>query len=146
VTVVSGWASDANALADFLDEPNLARLGTLDVTGDVHVIPVWFHWDGSRLFLGADAHQHKTHNVRRNRRAAVEIDGDLRRKRGILVRGTASVIEGQVGRAEYERISAAQVRRYQPDKPPLETAQRMASRGDPVVIVVEPDSIISWGR
>ena len=109
-------------------------------------MPAWYHWDGERLHIGADAGDHKVANVRRTGRASVEIDGDLRRKRGILVRGTARVLDGADGRAAYERISAAQVRRYQPDRPPIETAQKMASRGDPVVIEVQPERIMSWGR
>jgi PPOX class probable F420-dependent enzyme len=143
---VSGWAADENALAEFLEEPNLCRLGTQDEGGDVHLVPAWYHWDGERFHIGAQAADHKVANVRRTGRAAVEIDSDLRRKRGVLVRGRARVVDGAEGRAAYERISVAQVRRYQPDRPPIETAQRMASRGEPVVIEVEPERIVSWGR
>ena len=143
---VTGWATDPHALEEFLDEPNLCRLGTLDASGDVHLVPAWYHWDGERLSIGSDADDHKVANVARAGRAAVEIDSDLRRKRGILVRGSARVIDGVAGRAAYELISAAQVRRYLPDKPPRETALKMASRGTPVVIEVVPESIVSWGR
>ena len=124
---ITGWAADQNALADFLEEPNLARLGTIDATGEVHVMPAWYAWDGQRLSIGADAADHKVANVRRSGRASVEIDGDA-------------------GRKAYEAISTIQVRRYQPDRPPRETAQRMASKGQPVVIEVLPERIISWGR
>jgi hypothetical protein len=143
---ITGWAADPIALADFLDEPNLARIGTLDGEGAVHVVPAWFHWDGVLLQIGAQADDAKVRHVRRSGRASVEIDSDIRRKRGILVRGAGRVVDGPAGKATYERISAAQVRRYQPDRPPLETAQRMAARGEPVVIEIRPESIISWGR
>lgn len=143
---ISGWAADPNALADFLDEPNLCRLGTLDTTGEVHIVPAWYAWDGERLSIGAQADDHKVANVIRTGRASIEIDGDLRRKRGILVRGTATVVSGEAGRAAYEQISILQVRRYQPDKPPRETAHKMATRGAPVVIEIVPETMISWGR
>jgi pyridoxamine 5'-phosphate oxidase-like protein len=142
----SGWAADAEELARFLDEPNLCRVGTVDADGHAHVTPAWYHWDGERFYVGVDAGDHKVRNVLRTGRASIEIDSDVRRKRGILARGTAVVLAGAHGRAVYERISVPQVRRYQPDRPPLETAARMASRGDPVVIEVLPGSIISWGR
>ena len=77
---------------------------------------------------------------------AVEVDGDIRRKRGVLVRGSAWVVDGAEGRSAYVRISQAQVRRYLPDRPPIEMANRMAEKGDPVVIVVAPERILSWGR
>lgn len=141
-----GWAADPNALASFMEEPNLARVGTIDRHGLAHVTPAWFHWDGERLYIGADANDAKVANIRRTGTATIEIDSDLRRKRGILARGTAVIIDGAEGRDAYAKISLPQVRRYQPDKPPMETVAKMASRGDPVVIEMLPGSIISWGR
>jgi PPOX class probable F420-dependent enzyme len=142
----TGWAADPDALADFLAEPNLCRLATVDEDGAAHVVPAWFWWDGRRLWIGAQADDHKVANVQRTGRASVEVDSDLRRKRGILARGAARVIGGADGRREYVRVSAEQVRRYQPDRPPLETAERMATKGTPVVVEVTPTSIVGWGR
>jgi nitroimidazol reductase NimA-like FMN-containing flavoprotein (pyridoxamine 5'-phosphate oxidase superfamily) len=142
----SGWAADENELASFLEEPNLCRVGTVDWGGQPHIVPAWYHWDGEKFYVGADADDHKVQNIRRTGMAAIEIDGDVRRKRGLLTRGTAVVVGGVEGRAAYERISAAQVRRYQPDRPPIETAARMASRGNPVVIEMLPGNVITWGR
>jgi len=142
----SGWAQDPAALDDHLDEPNLCRFATTDPDGDPHVVPAWFHWDGERFWIGAQAGDHKVRNGRRLARAAVEVDGDIRRKRGVLVRGSAWVVDGAEGRSAYVRISQAQVRRYLPDRPPIEMANRMAEKGDPVVIVVAPERILSWGR
>jgi PPOX class probable F420-dependent enzyme len=142
----TGWATDDVALETFLEEPNLARLGTLDIDGAIHVVPVWFDWDGERFIVGAQAGDHKVANIRRLRRASLVIDSDIRRKRGILVRGLAHLVEGEAGREAYARASEAQVRRYQPDRPPHETARRMAGRGEPLVIVITPRSITSWGR
>jgi hypothetical protein len=85
-------------------------------------------------------------DVRRTGRAAIEVDSDIRRKRGILAVGTAEVFDGEDGRREYVRITTEQVRRYQPDRPPHETAERYATHGEPVVIVVAPERIVSWGR
>jgi nitroimidazol reductase NimA-like FMN-containing flavoprotein (pyridoxamine 5'-phosphate oxidase superfamily) len=143
---ISGWAAEPNALASFLEEPNLARIGTLDPHGFPHVTPAWFHWDGEVFYIGADAGDAKVRNIVRTGHASVEVDGDIRRKRGLLARGSAIVIDGEEGRALYERISMPQVRRYQPDRPPIETAAKMATKGDPVVIEVIPATIISWGR
>ena len=141
-----GWAADPDSLDDFLAEPNLCRMATVDLDGDPHAVPAWFWWDGERFWIGARAGDRKVANVRRTGRAAIEVDGDIRRKRGILARGTARVVGGKDGRAEYIRISAEQLRRYRPERPPLETAERMAASGEPVVIEVIPERIVSWGR
>jgi nitroimidazol reductase NimA-like FMN-containing flavoprotein (pyridoxamine 5'-phosphate oxidase superfamily) len=143
---ISGWAVGPDALADFLAEANLCRLGTIDENGDPHVVPAWFWWDGKRFWLGVDAGDRKVANVRHRARAAIEIDSDLRRKRGVLVVGEALVLDGYDGRREYIRISIEQLRRYRPDQPTRETAERMAAKGDPAVIVVIPERIVSWGR
>jgi PPOX class probable F420-dependent enzyme len=143
---IHGWAADEDMLADFLAEANLCRVGTIDRSGDPHVVPAWFWWDGERFYLGVQDRDVKVANVRRTPRASIEVDSDLRRKRGILARGSARIIDGETGRREYVRISIEQVRRYQPDRPASETAARMAERGQPVVLEMTPERIISWGR
>ena len=143
---ITGWAKEANALASFLDEPNLARVGTLDHHGFPHITPAWYHWDGEKFTIGADAADAKVAYIRRTGIASIEIDGDIRRKRGILARGSAVIVDGVEGKVLYEKISIPQVRRYLPDRGPMEMAAKMVSKGDPVVIEVLPASIISWGR
>lgn len=141
-----GWAVDESAMDDFLAEPNLCRVATVDRDGEPHVVPAWFWWDGRSFHVGAQAPDRKVANVRRTGRAAIEVDGDIRRKRGLLARGSAAIIDGEDGLREYVRITTEQVRRYQPDRPPHETAERYARSGRPVVIVVTPERVISWGR
>ena len=143
---ITGWATDSNALALFLEEPNLARIATLDKHGRPHVVPAWFWWDGADFFIGADAEDGKVRHVQRLGTAGIEIDADIRRKRGIFATGTARVIDGPDAKAEYIRITVEQVRRYQPGRPPQETAARNASRGTPVVMVIRPERLLSWGR
>jgi PPOX class probable F420-dependent enzyme len=142
----TGWAADLEALGEFLAEPNLCRVATMDPDGEPHVVPAWFWWDGRSFHVGAQAGDRKVANVRRTGRAAIEVDGDIRRKRGVLARGGAWVVDGEDGRREYLRITTEQVRRYQPDRPPRETAERYARSGRPVVIVVTPERLLSWGR
>jgi general stress protein 26 len=140
---IRGWADNPDELAAFLEEPNLCRVGTVDRHGYAHITPAWFHWDGEVFYVGADADDAKVANIRRTKTASIEIDSDVRRKRGILARGSASII---AGRAKYEEISIPQVRRYVPNRVPREMAAKMAEKGNPVVIEVRPASIISWGR
>jgi nitroimidazol reductase NimA-like FMN-containing flavoprotein (pyridoxamine 5'-phosphate oxidase superfamily) len=143
---ITGWAAEANALSEFLDEPNLCRVATIDEEGRPHVVPAWFWWDGSSFWVGAQARDRKVAHVRATAAAGIEIDADIRRKRGLYATGRASLVEGADGRREYIRITAEQVRRYQPGRPPLETARRYGKAGEPVVIEIVPERMISWGR
>ena len=143
---VTGWARDPAALAAFLDEPNLARVATIDEQDRPHVVPAWYWWDGGSFWIGAQARDRKVAHIRRRGTAGVEVDADIRRKRGIFGTGTARLVEGAGSRDEYIRITAEQVRRYQSGRPPLATARRYSTAGEPVVIEITPDRIISWGR
>lgn len=143
---ISGWAVNRAALNEFLREPNLARVATIDESGEPHVVPAWYWWDGESFWIGAQATDAKVANARRRGRAGIEIDADIRRKRGLYALGPARIIDGADGRREYIRITTEQVPRYQPGKPPIETARAMGEKGQPVVIQVTPDRVISWGR
>jgi nitroimidazol reductase NimA-like FMN-containing flavoprotein (pyridoxamine 5'-phosphate oxidase superfamily) len=143
---ISGWAADAQMLAEFLAEPNLCRVATIDEAGRPHVTPAWFWWDGSSFWVGAQARDRKVAHIRTSGAAGIEVDADIRRKRGIYCTGPVRLIEGADGRREYIRITTEQVPRYQPGKPPRETAERYAKPGEPVVIQLTPDRMISWGR
>ena len=142
----SGWAENRAALNEFLREPNLARVATVDQDGEPHVVPAWYWWDGESFWIGAQASDQKVANARRRGRAGIEVDADIRRRRGIYALGPARVYDGADGRREYIRITIEQVPRYQPGKPPIETARTFAQKGQPVVIQVTPDHLISWGR
>jgi nitroimidazol reductase NimA-like FMN-containing flavoprotein (pyridoxamine 5'-phosphate oxidase superfamily) len=142
----SGWAADATALNQFLAEPNLGRVATVDLDGQPHVVPAWVWWDGESFWVGAQASDHKVANIRRTGRGGVEVDADIRRRRGVYATGRAIVLDGAEGRREYIRITAEQVPRYQPGKPPLETARAYGEKGTPVVIRIVPERLISWGR
>ena len=143
---ITGWAADAAKLTEFLEEPNLCRVATIDEEGRPHVVPAWHWWDGERFWVGAQAVDRKVAHIRASGSAGIEVDGDIRRKRGIFCTGTARILDGAEGKREYVRITTEQVRRYQTGRPPHETAERYASAGEPVVICVTPDRMISWGR
>ena len=60
---ITGWARDASALAEFLEEPNLCRVASIDSDGRPHVVPAWFWWDGQRFWVGAEARDRKVANI-----------------------------------------------------------------------------------
>ena len=58
-----------------LAEPLLARLGTANPeTAQPHVTPVWFAWDGERLYISAFISTRKAREVSENPRISVLID------------------------------------------------------------------------
>ncbi len=88
-----------------LRDARVARLATADAQGNPHVIPVCFVFDGHAIYTAIDEKPKRTspHGLRRvrnilaNPRVALVVDHydeDWRRLRYVLIRGTATIIDG----------------------------------------------------
>lgn len=79
----------------FLEEPLLARLGTANpASGQPHVTPVWFLWDGECIWISAFNSTRKVKELARNPLCAVLIDDADRdgKTRAVLFEGRAELI------------------------------------------------------
>ncbi len=88
-----------------LRDARIARLATADAQGQPHVIPVCFAFDGHAIYSAIDEKPKRTsprrlrrvRNITANPRVALVVDHyveDWRRLRYVLVRGTATIIDG----------------------------------------------------
>ena len=87
------------AVQELLNQPILARLATANPkTLQPHVVPVWFWWDGTTVWISAFSSTRKVKDLEKNRRCAVLIeppnpqDGGLQ---GVLFEGVAELISGE---------------------------------------------------
>lgn len=70
---IEGTATDK--INAFLDQAILARLATASPkTLQPHVVPVWFLWDGTCIWISSFASTRKVEELRQNARCAVVID------------------------------------------------------------------------
>lgn len=78
-----------------LNEPVLARLATANgKTGQPHVVPVWFLWDGVSLWISAFSSTRKIKDLMTNAKCAVLIEPKEPDKvEAVLFEGTADVID-----------------------------------------------------
>jgi PPOX class probable F420-dependent enzyme len=72
----------------------IATLGTFARDGAIHLVPMWFLWDGSHVLIPTSHSAQKVRNLERDPRASVMIDDsrsglDLR---GITIIGEASIV------------------------------------------------------
>jgi nitroimidazol reductase NimA-like FMN-containing flavoprotein (pyridoxamine 5'-phosphate oxidase superfamily) len=83
-------------IEELLSQPVLARLATSDVTsGQPHVVPVWFLWDGEALWISAFSSTLKVKLLCGNPRAAVLIEPDASHPstlQAVLIKGDAEII------------------------------------------------------
>lgn len=63
-------------LEEILSRPELGRLATADPrTNQPHVVPVWYYWDGERLWMSSFRNTRKYRELQLNPRCAVAVDG-----------------------------------------------------------------------
>jgi hypothetical protein len=74
-----------------LAAPMTSRLAYTGVDGDPRVIPIPFHWDGSRLLMATVVTSAKVRALRRNPRVALTVDTDEYPPKLLLIRGSATV-------------------------------------------------------
>jgi predicted pyridoxine 5'-phosphate oxidase superfamily flavin-nucleotide-binding protein len=61
---------------EFLKQPLMARVTTVDPDGFPHTVPVWFILDGDDIVIATGANTHKIRNIRANPKGAVTIGGE----------------------------------------------------------------------
>jgi hypothetical protein len=67
---------------ELLDAPLIASLATLEADGSVHVVPIWYLWDGEAVQMATSSTSRKVRNLERDQRATVMIhDSPGRRRR-----------------------------------------------------------------
>lgn len=120
----------------------MAKLGTHSSNGGIHLVPMWFLWNGREVLIPTNHASQKVRNLERNPRATVMID-DSRNDldlRGITLVGQAEIVRAPtsfpLNRAIHLKYLTAAER---------ELAQVDAYLGtDDVTISLQPRRAFSW--
>lgn len=127
----------------FLAQPALARIATVRPDGRPHVVPIWFWWDGTSIYMETPPTFVKARNLKQNPNCAISIDiteGGLRFK--------AVILEGQVELIEDRTFVLDMVTRIYTKYLGVEgaqspTPQRMIN-SEHVIIKMTPARILTW--
>jgi PPOX class probable F420-dependent enzyme len=71
---------------ELLEAPLVASLATLEPGGSVHVVPIWYLWDGDAVLMATSSTSRKVRNLERDARATVMIHDS---PGGVDVRGVS---------------------------------------------------------
>jgi general stress protein 26 len=87
-------AEKRNFVNEFLEQPLIARIGTVGINNQPHVIPVWFGWDGESLWISSYSNTRKMHDLLTNPKISVSIDvadkgGETK---AVILEGSATLI------------------------------------------------------
>jgi PPOX class probable F420-dependent enzyme len=79
-------------MSEFLTRPLLARLATADpASGQPHVVPVWFAWDGSSVWISSYRSTRKIRDLEKNKRVSIVVDTAAENTENMAV-----IFEGEV--------------------------------------------------
>lgn len=129
----------------FVEAQRVGHLATVDASGEPHVVPVCYAYDGARFYTPIDEKPKRgerplkrVRNVRETGRAALVVDRydeDWSRLAWVMVRGRAEILEP--GHPQHPRALALLRQRY----PQYRT---MMLERLPVIALV-PERVASWG-
>jgi PPOX class probable F420-dependent enzyme len=127
---------------ELLEARLIANLATLNRDGSIHLVGMWFLWDGEALLFPTSRVTRKSRNLERDPRATVMIDDsrggfDLR---GVTLVGRAEILGGEKARALNRNIHLKYVTerglRLKPVRTYLST--------DDVTLRFTPERVSSW--
>jgi general stress protein 26 len=139
--------SDRKALIEaVLAEPVLARLATTNPkTLEPHVVPVWFMWDGTNVWISSFESTRKIRELKHNPQGAVLIESKQEGSKltAVLLEGTVELVTqprdlvGEVANHIYTRYLGPEgVREAEP--------QSWLNDPENLLIKLTPKRIISW--
>jgi PPOX class probable F420-dependent enzyme len=123
----------------FLNEEPVARLGTQNPDGTIHITAVYFKYDDGCILMGTQDVSHKIRNIKNNPRVTVLIDNQAPPWKAVIIYGDASL---EYDNAIEKRASIFE--RYMPAEDARGMAAGLAQAFVPVVIRITPRQIISY--
>ncbi len=126
---------------EFLEAPRHAIAGTNRRDGPPQLSPVWYLCEEGRIYIGVQVTTAKYHNLRRDPRISLCVDGGHPDARSVTVYGTVELIEAESPWREdlIWRIS----RRYHDSDEETRRHQEVSrGRGQTALIVMTPEKFI----
>lgn len=124
-------------LKEITDRPLLAVLATVNPSGTPQATPLWYHYDGECFVVTCFAHRVKARNIRANPDVVMVVVDTVDNGRGLIVRGTADVLE--TGAEDATVVNAV---RYLGAERGKQAAAELNRMGNRVMIRVKPSKII----
>jgi PPOX class probable F420-dependent enzyme len=127
---------------ELLDRRHIASLATQSPDGSIHMVAVWFWFNGSHIFVATSSRSRKARNLQSDSRVTLMIDSrDAAASCGVTIVGTAKILTGnsaQRSKAEIHRKYLSAAALADPKVGPVFAAF------DDVTIQITPASVISW--
>jgi PPOX class probable F420-dependent enzyme len=136
-------ASTSDALVrELLDGRYIASLATTNPDGSIHVVAVWYHFDGNHINVATSSRSRKARNLPAHPKASIMIDArDPLASRGVNVAGVVQILKKQ------DSLNCnLQVHRKYLSAPALADPRvgSVFAAWDDITLQITPTSVIYW--
>jgi len=133
--------SDPN-VKQLLEGRYIGALGSFNPGGSVHIVSVWYWFDGSNIFVATSTRTRKAQNLQANPKASLMIDSrDPAASFGATITGSVKFLTGDLSRTHNEKIHAKYLSAAAIADPKVGP---IFAGWDDVTIQITPKSVISW--
>ena len=120
----------------------IACLGTENPDGSLHLVSVWYLFDGESFYLATSSRSRKARNLQARQRASLMIDSrDPVASRGVTAMGTAQLLSGEPSREWNSRIHHRYLNQLALADPRVGP---VFAEWDDVTIQLKPVAVVAW--
>ncbi len=125
-----------------LDGRHIASLATQNSDGSIHMVAVWYWFDGAHICVATSSRSRKARNLKSDPKVSLMIDArDSAASCGVTIAGTAKILSGDLSQQ-----TNAEIHRKYLSKDALADARvgPVFAAWDDVTIQIAPASVIAW--
>ena len=120
----------------------IAALATESPDGSIHMVAVWYWFDGSNVFVATSSRSRKARNLQSQGKVSLMIDSrDPAASCGVTVIGTAETLAGESSRGPNARVHERYMSGAAIADPKV---GRVFAIWDDVTLRITPQSVITW--
>ncbi|MCC7352710.1 MAG: pyridoxamine 5'-phosphate oxidase family protein [Anaerolineae bacterium] len=113
-----------------LRKEQIIWLATTRPNGTPHLVPIWYAWDGSKVYFATPPNTQKIRNIRQTPRVAIALPDGMN---VVVLEGDAALVDG----AEHKHAAELFNKKYEWD---------FGEDADYVVVGVTPTKFLAWGQ
>lgn len=130
------------SIRELLTGRYIASVATQDADSSIHLVAVWYYFDGQNIYLATSSRTHKAQNLRRSSRVSLMIDSrHPATQKGICIRGTARMLEGEASQPWRDEVHRKYLSAEALADPKVGPVFR---QWDDLAIQIAPQSVIRW--
>lgn len=126
-------------IESFLGQPLIAKLGTINEDGTIHLAPVIFKYENGEFLIGTQDANRRVRNIKRALSVSLLIDDPRPPVKGVLIYGKAEL--------DYEDVlekRTAILEKYNPREQAIQMAGMLCAKWKSVIIRIKPDRMVSF--